>query len=195
MDQNLSIRKNVANYTTKDILNEILEDVQLLASIGYPEITNNSYTVKINSKRAKSLGRCSTRDKKHYTITINSYHLKLSPASEVHNTIMHEVIHSLPGCMNHGPKWKAAASKVNHYYDFPTITRCAEVGQKEEFSDYVNATYKYIVECQSCHSKFRFMRKSKTVAACQTGRARCSCGSKNFIISENFQEVKNDYSL
>lgn len=190
MNQNLSIKNDVKNYTAKDVLAEIQEDIQLLAAIGYPEVTKNIYSVKINNKRARSLGRCATCDGKHYTITINNYHLKLSPASEVHNTIMHEVIHSLPGCMNHGAKWKTAANKVNRYYNFPTITRCAEVGKKEEFSDYANATYKYIVECKGCGSKFRFMRKSKTVAACQNGRATCSCGSRNFIVSENFQEVK-----
>jgi len=186
MEQKLSLIKDVSNYTTNDILAEIKEDVELLAAIGYPEIKRNTYSVKINNKRAHALGRCGNRGGTHYTITINGYHLRLSPAAEVHNTIMHEVIHSLPGCMNHGEKWKYAAQRVNRFYDFPTISRCANVMQKEEFNDYVNATFKYIVECQGCHQKFRFMRKSKTVKACEDGRAACACGSKSFVVSENF---------
>lgn len=36
-----------------------------------------------------------------------------SRRSEVNNVLYHEVIHCIPGCFNHGPKFKAAAAKVN----------------------------------------------------------------------------------
>ena len=205
MEQKLSLTKEVKNYTVNDVLAEVKEDVELLAAIGYPEIKKNKYTIKINQKRAHSLGRCGngtinytgtgfniTYDNSDYIanahdyiITINGYHLKLSPAEEVHNTIMHEVIHSLPGCMNHGEKWKYAANRVNHFYEFPKIKRCMTLDDTKH-GDYISSTFKYIIECQGCHSKHRFMRESKTVRACKAGRAQCSCGSKNFLVTENF---------
>ena len=105
MKQNYSIKAEVKNYTVEDIEREVNEDVGLVVALGYPELLNNEYNVVINHKRAKALGRCTKIGRTNkYTITINKNHLEFSAAKEVHNTIMHEVIHSIHGCMNHGPK-------------------------------------------------------------------------------------------
>ena len=195
MKQNYSIKAEVKNYTVEDIEREVNEDVRLVAALGYPELLDNEYDVVINHKRAKALGRCTKIGRTNkYTITINKNHLEFSAAKEVHNTIMHEVIHSVHGCMNHGPKWQKIAHEVNNTYEFTPITRVANISTPE-YEEYSKNQYKYVIECSKCHSKWRYMRKTRTVQACQRGSASCSCGGKNFIVTENFQEVKNDYSL
>lgn len=39
-----------------------------------------------------------------------------SRKSDVNNVLYHEVIHCIPGCFNHGPKFKEAATRVNAAY-------------------------------------------------------------------------------
>ncbi len=49
-----------------------------------------------------------------YIITINSILADVrNPVSALKNTIIHELIHTIPGCMNHGKYWKAYAKLAN----------------------------------------------------------------------------------
>lgn len=184
MKQKLTILKNVSHYTEKEIMDEINECRELLYAIGFKEAANNTYDVRINHKPSHSLGRCSNwRGTNHYIISINKNHIKYSPAEHVHATIMHEVLHTMDGCMNHGPKWKRAGEKVNKVYQYSPITTTTNT---TTFDDYNKNTYKYIITCCNCGSKSRYMRKTRTVTACLSNRASCSCGSRQFKVERNF---------
>lgn len=184
MEQNYSIRKDTKNYTLADIQAEIEEDVQLLLLIGYNSVLTNIYTCTLNSRAKRRLGRCTRIGENRYEISINSEYLKMASPESVHNTIMHEVIHSIKGCMNHGPKWKKAAEDVNENYKFTEISRVANLKEDKEYQNHIQSKYKYTIECQKCHTKWNYFRKTKTYNACKSGRAHCSCGSRNFICRE-----------
>ena len=184
MKQKYSIRKDTKNYTLVDIQAEINEDVLLLSQIGYTDVTHNTYDCEINSRAVRRLGRCTRLAPNWYSISINSEYLKRAEPESIHNTIMHEVIHSVSGCMNHGAKWKKVADEVNANYQFTPISRTHNLKEDKDYDNYIKGRYKYAIECTQCHSKWNFFRKTKTYNACKSGRAHCSCGSRSFICTE-----------
>lgn len=185
--QKLSVSTNTASYNAVDVLAEIYEDVEILASLGHVEGRLNNYEVNINYKSSKALGRCARLYPRNYRITISYNHLRYSEPREVHNTIMHEVIHSMDNCMNHGLEWKNIAHQVNTVYDFAPISRVADT-HGPEYEEYVKHAYKYSITCQGCGANWRYMRKCSTVTTVLKGRGRCSCGSENFIVHINTED-------
>lgn len=71
--------------------------------------------------------------------------------------MIHEVIHTLPNCFNHGYYFKKWASKVNFYYSRYTIQRCTSM------DDYGierrKLEYKYKVTCLTCGKEFFYKKK------------------------------------
>lgn len=174
-----SLRLDTKNYTLDDILKEVKEDFEILESLGYSEMKDRKVSVKFG-KQAKALGYCkkTTRNKiPYYTIEINKEYLSVAPAADVHNTIMHECIHCVDGCMNHGDKWKAVANKVNVKFEFTPITRTTNC---PEYREVLNKKYKYFATCNTCNYTYKWMRRGRLFDSCKTGKARCNCGGRSF---------------
>lgn len=114
-----------------------------------------------------------------HTIQISSWVLELKD-SIIKNTIMHEIVHCLPGAGNHGIVFKKIAKVINMKLGY-NISR---LGNKEQ--DYLESgivlnnneeqeKYKYILECTKCHQEFK--RKKFNVK--QIHKYCCPfCGSK-----------------
>lgn len=180
MKQVLTILRETKNYTENDILKEVYECVAILNSLGFHAIKDNSYDVKISSRLRKILGQCEKHaGTKRYTIIINRDYLRSALPASVHNTIMHEVIHSLPGCFNHGTKWKAVAHKVNENYIYEPITRTHDLRE-----DTYKIKYAYNIKCNSCGSEWNYLRLTKTYRAAKAGRATCGCGGRSFTCKQ-----------
>ena len=175
--QKHSLRLDTQKYTAKDILDEVLEDRDLLVYLGYPEMANYTYEVQISTRAKRQLGYCQEIGVNHYKIVISDCYLrKLSPA-EIHNTIMHEVCHSAPGCMNHGPKWIEVARKVNARFEFTPITRFA---YGDEVTQVFQDNKKYFIVCKNCNRKYGYIRRPKYWDAYSKGLIKCSCCRKPF---------------
>ena len=95
----------------------------------------------------------------------------------IKNTIMHELIHCIPYCNNHGTEFKKYAKLLNSKYNY-NISR---VGNKKEdyeksnleFED--NKKYNYRIVCNGCKQEFYRLRLSKNFVR----KFRCAkCGSK-----------------
>ena len=72
------------------------------------------------------------------------------------STIIHEVIHTLPNCFNHGYYFKKWAARVNFNYPQYSIQRCTSMedfGIKRKQTD-----YKYKLTC-SCGKEFLYKKK------------------------------------
>lgn len=88
-----------------------------------------------------------------YEIRLSKYTLMLSEYV-VRRILTHELLHTLPGCMNHGKKWRGYASKVNQAYGYD-ITRVSP----EPFPVPIDKAYKYAIKCTSCgHTYYRHRR-------------------------------------
>ncbi len=97
-----------------------------------------------------------------YTIEISKWVMNLEE-NIIKNTIIHELIHCLPYCNNHGTKFKEYAYIINRKLGY-NITR---VGNKKE--DYAkshleykeNDKYKYKIQCEQCGQTFYRQRMQK----------------------------------
>ena len=82
--------------------------------------------VEINTKKKTCYGQCSrSRITGKYTIRMMTHLNSFRTPQEVQNTVMHELLHTLPNCLNHSPLWKAQASKVNRLLGYNITTRSA----------------------------------------------------------------------
>ncbi len=95
----------------------------------------------------------------------------------IKNTIIHELIHCLPGCNNHGELFK----KYANYICFKLGYDIQRTGNKKE--DYQKSNvpyqdeekkYKYVIKCKDCGHTYYRMRKPKVLADYRCG----SCGGR-----------------
>lgn len=142
------------------------------------DISNKVTEVKVNGRLSRSLGRCKyNRRYGNYIIEINPCML----ADEVEvkttkNTIIHELIHTCPGCMNHGYEWKRRSDRVNRILGY-NIARCAEAdGLEAAGVELETREFKYALECPSCGSQWKYKRWCETLEApsrYQCGKCKC----------------------
>lgn len=83
-----------------------------------------------------------------------------SKVEEIHllDTVMHELLHTCPGCQNHGAQWKRYATMVNTAYGYHVKrgSSYAEMG----LTDPEEKTAKYRFKCQSCGAVITRQRAS-----------------------------------
>lgn len=106
---------------------------------------------KINTRAKRRWGQ-TTLNYDGYSISISNRLLQ-DDISDINckNTIMHEILHTVDGCMNHGRKWKYLASIVNNIYGYniKTHTSAQEKGFSPE--EIVKMNYnKYSFVCKKC---------------------------------------------
>ena len=123
--------------------------------------TGNIINIKVNTRAQKRWGRCKRVPTPYgisYEIEISSSLLSDDLDDEpAENTMIHELLHSVDGCMNHGAKWKSLADKVKKKYGYD-IKRCTSAEEKGVDTS-VKAKHKIV--CTKCgHVGYR-MRESK----------------------------------
>ena len=159
--QENTLRLDTKNYTTKDIELEVKECVELLKTLGV-DLSKNRYVCVINSRLSRVLGNCKYLGNNWYRITLSAKYLKNGSAKAVHGTIMHEVCHSAPLCMNHGPNWKNLTCKVNNAYGY-SITRCTSDEEYKAFREATAKPQKYVIFCETCNKELcHYERRSPT---------------------------------
>lgn len=160
---------NITTLRTVNYLNVrkmMLTCKDMLVKLGYPELLDNDYVLEINPRLFKALGRCSKIGNKRYCIDINKRHFEMDSEHECMDTMMHELIHSISGCMNHGPKFQAIARRVN--FNYPEFT----IGTHSTETSYVKNVYrkekrkevkKYMVKCTTCGHTWKYARKTNLI--------------------------------
>lgn len=114
-----------------------------------PDISSKYYEYK-NLKRIIKYGKYNK-----YVIEISSWVLDLND-DIIKNTIMHELIHCLPKCNNHGHEFKKYTEYINSKLNY-NINR---VGNKQEDYKQSNVEYKderknnYKIICTRCNQTF-----------------------------------------
>ena len=90
---------------------------------------------------------------------------------EIEKTMVHELIHTIPGCSNHGPNFKRYAGLINrHYPEYNVSTYYTpDSAETENIAD--TKKPKYVVICETCGTKTYFYRKCKTLDII----SRCTC--------------------
>lgn len=138
----------------------------------------SDYTVNYRAKHR--WGQCK-RSNGIYSISISSKLLEDNvPEKALKDTLIHELLHAVDGCFNHGEKWQRLAEKVNKAYGYD-IKRCTSEGEKG-VQLCADSDYHYIITCKKCNTTWKYMRHSKIVKCCENNTAKCSCGGKNFLV-------------
>ena len=116
-------------------------------------------SVTVNTRAKKRWGMCTEEGEGIYKIEISSKLLK-DDVEDIHakNTIIHEILHTCDGCLNHGKEWQRLANKVNNAYGY-NIKRTTSYAEK----GIERPTANYIVKCPCCNAKWEYMRMTKTV--------------------------------
>lgn len=114
----------------------------------------------VNTRAKSRWGQARIRNG-HYTINISVDLLQDDcPNSAVRNTVFHELLHCVDGCMNHGKKWQSLADLVNDCYAME-IKRCSSTEEKVgvEYAKTLNEKRKkermekeklFVVRCTKC---------------------------------------------
>ena len=123
---------------------------------------------KRNNKRYKVVSRRGRRKTIRYE-RFNRHHIEISKwvleleDNIIKNTIIHELIHCIPYCNNHGLEFKKYAKLINNAYGYD-ISR---VGDKKKDYEKSNLEYSegqkynYKVVCKGCDQEFYRQRINK----------------------------------
>lgn len=178
------LRLDTAKYTLQDIQKEVNECVQLLSAMGY-DMTKNSYRILWNTRAYKRLGQCrflgTYSGRRSFELNFNKHYFQIGDPKNIHNTIMHEVCHSVPGCMNHTTGgWKDVIEKVNAKWDY-TISRTTSDQQYtamlENRVSQKAPSLQYEVYCSCCKKVVKtYKRRCNTVDGISRNPSNWRCG-------------------
>ena len=149
--------KNLEHTVTK--CRSILDDIQ----INYYE----HVTVAVNNRLSRALGVC----KRHRECCFSSaepvyrYEIEINPVlldervsqTQLEETILHELLHTVNGCFCHTGKWLELANMVNGEYGYH-IQRLAETNAAIKERREAKSPVKYICACESCGHEWKYKR-------------------------------------
>lgn len=164
-------------------LNKLYKEcIDELNSIAINVEKNRIIEIRINTRSKKRYGCCKKISKENYLIEVSEWVMDLNEEI-IKNTIMHEIIHCLPRCNNHGEIFKKYAELINEKLGYD-ISR---TGNKEKdfiksnleyIENHVN--YKYQIICENCKQTFFRQRIKRNFVR----KYRCSkCGGIFKIIN------------
>lgn len=139
-----------------------------LDTMGYHSLIFNDYNIVINNRLKKSLAQIKKIRNNVFQIDFNFYFLQSCPEQYIKNTMMHELIHSIDGCMNHGHTWKSIANKINCVYGYNVTTTTSYSEYNKVYKTIKNHTsYKYKVVCTHCNTYWRYKKQTRLTSALQ----------------------------
>ena len=148
----------------KDLNKLFIECMEDVKAVGLKPGTIVSVT--INSRAKKRWGLCRATNGV-YSIEISNRLLDDSVADiAAKNTLVHEIFHTCPNCMNHGTEWQRCADIVNkHYNGYYTISRTTSSAEKglEPIGRVRNDVNKYVLYCNGCGREWHYKRAGKVI--------------------------------
>lgn len=181
------------NKLYKDVISE-LKNIGIIIE-NNPEI--GQIDIKLSKRNNKRYGVCKQEEPDENTKYIEKngrrkiikfakykkHHIEISPwvmeleDSIIKNTIIHELIHCMPYCNNHGEIFKKYANTVNQSlgYDISRVGNKVEDYKKSNMEYKEKRKYNYKIECQKCGQTVYRQRYNRNF----TKKYRCGkCGGK-----------------
>lgn len=125
-------------------------------------------------------------------IEISSWVMELND-NIIKNTILHELIHCIPYCNNHGTEFKKYATYINQKLGYQITTR----GNKKEDYQASNLTYqeendyKYKIVCEKCGQEIYRKRFNKNLIQ----KYRCAKCRRKAKVSRDKRSTVSNYNL
>ena len=154
----------------KDLKMTANKCMSMLDNIGIEYGTISKW--EINSRAIKRWGQCKKRND-NFIISISSKLLEDSVDNKaLETTVLHELLHTVEGCLNHGNKWQNVANRVNSRYGY-NIKRTTSSEEK----GIERTPYTYMVKCKDCGCEIGRYKMSSVISHPQNYRCG-SCGGK-----------------
>lgn len=155
---------------------ELAQDCQMeLAYLHIPWGKVRNWTV--NTRAKARWGLCTKVSRGVFDIQIAASLLDDTVADQAaKDTIVHELLHTVPGCFKHTGKWKQYAELINRLmprYCIKSRSSYADKGVEDIRS---TPTYRYILKCEQCGREVRRQKKSAVIE--HPENYRCKCGGK-----------------
>lgn len=129
--------------------------------------------VAVNTRARTRFGCCRSRLGRH-TIEVSSVLLNAEEHA-VRQVLAHEILHTCPGCTNHGVKWQHWAALMSRQFGYDI--RRTDSHQALGLED--TRPVRYVVVCRQCGSRTNRMKRSPLVV--HPERYRCKCGGSLYI--------------
>lgn len=145
-------------------------------ALGIPVSAKIDPHVRINTRAKKRFGCCIGSVKSGFVIELAA---ALLPAGEKScmQTLAHEVLHTCPGCQDHGDKWKAYAARMNAAYGYAIRRTDRPENLGVELPPATAPVYRWRIVCTGCGKSFLRQKTSPLIKTPQ--RYRCAaCGGK-----------------
>lgn len=159
----------------RDLQKYAIECMEELDNIGIEY--GNVIDITVNTRAKKRWGQCKALGNGNFSINISAFLLDESTDVEgLKNTIIHELLHTCKGCLNHGTEWKRLASIVNRAYGY-NIKRTSSAEEKGCTCVPDNTkvrSIKHKLVCNKCGHVFIRYRDSKFTR--MPGNFLCGCG-------------------
>ena len=170
------------------LYNECIKELQ---TIGIDMLSPDmgSIDIKISNRSKKRYGCCKQEEPDKSKQIFRKHHIEISRwvldlnEDIIKNTIIHELIHCIPYCNNHGKVFKSYAKLINEKLGY-NISRLGnkEVDYKISNIEYKEEkpNFKYKIICQGCGQEVLRQRVNKNF----TRKYRCGkCGGKFKVLS------------
>lgn len=143
-------------------------------ALGIPVSAKIDPHVRINTRAKKRFGCCIGTVSRGFVIELAA---ALLPAGErsCMQTLAHEVLHTCPGCQDHGEKWKAYAARMNAAYGYGIRRTDRPEALGVELPPAAEPVFHWRITCTRCGKSFFRQKSSPLIKAPQ--RYRCAaCG-------------------
>lgn len=147
------------------LLSQVIKQAR---SLNIPVSRRLSPHVVINPRAKSRFGCCRSTSGRH-TIEVSASLLDAEEQA-VCKVLAHEILHTCPGCANHGAKWQHWAALMSRQfgYDIHRTDSHSALGLED------SRPVRYVVVCARCGSRIPRMKKSPLVL--HPERYRCKCG-------------------
>ena len=160
----------------KDLMSLVAVCKADLDSLRIPYGKVSNWTV--NTRAKCRLGQCRQITAGLFDINISEALLKDDVDDQITlNTIMHELLHTVPGCFTHKGKWRVYAEFVNKRLPHYNIKRVAKESETGIIVGRKAPVYRYILRCTKCGQEIKRQKESKVITNYK--RYRCGkCGGR-----------------
>lgn len=111
-----------------------------------------------------------------------------NPDTPLVETIIHELLHTVPGCFNHGEKWQGIVDIINQHTGLHISRTSTIEGKGLVVFNPPNRAPLYRVTCPACGCSIEYRRAAKVVL--NPERFVCGRCSKDGLVVERLREPK-----
>lgn len=119
------------------------------------------YAIEVNTRAKKRWGQCVINNCGGFNISLSDRLLKADDKA-IETVIIHELLHTVKDCFNHGDKWQYYAERMNREYGY-NIKRTASSSEYNVEPIIIKKVYRYKVVCNQCNHESFYQKKSKVI--------------------------------